>query len=135
MNNVTKVKLQRVKDEQIRRARKNMAISTLTHKEWMDNLHYFDESCAYCGTKNDLQQEHFIPLKDGGGYEKKNIIPACSFCNRSKGDRSFYEWFEWQAFFSMERAMKIEKFVEQNTEGSPSGNGSEPVESRESLRL
>lgn len=130
------VKLQRIKDEQVRRARKYKTVSDLTHDDWLDTLEYFNNECAYCGRKEDLQQDHFIPVKNGGGYEKVNIIPACPFCNQSKGDRDFYRWYEWQSFHSIERWLNIEEFfIEHNTEGSPSGNRSEPVESRGRLKL
>ncbi len=122
--NREKIRILKVKSEQVRRAKLKNTAATLTHEEWLDNLKYFNNECAYCGEKENLQQEHFIPVKNGGGYEKKNIIPACPFCNRSKGDRDFYAWYDWQSFFSMERAKKIELFIERNTEGRPSRNGS-----------
>ena len=131
--NIEHVRLKRIFDQ----GKKRSAFATLTVEEWFDTLDYFNHECVYCSDKEGkLQQEHFICVKNGGGYEKKNILPSCKKCNQSKGNKDFYDWYDHQPFFSMKRAMKIEIFIiEHNTEGNPSGNGSEPVESRGRLRL
>lgn len=133
--NSDKVKLQRAKDEQARRARIRGSVFTLTVEEWLDTLNYFNHECAYCGASESLQMEHVIPVIKGGGYEKRNIIPSCEPCNLSKSNKDFFEWFDWKADdFSIDRGLKIVDFIERNPEESPTGNGSESVESRGRLR-
>lgn len=61
----------------------------LTPSEWQEILEQFDHRCAYCGTRpSKLQQEHVIPVQQGGGYTKSNIVPACPPCNFRKGNRT-----------------------------------------------
>lgn len=60
----------------------------LTYSEWQETLAYFDHRCAYCRRRRKLQQEHVIPVSQGGGYTKANIIPACASCNYKKGGRT-----------------------------------------------
>ena len=71
--------------QQKRRARKAAVVHDLTAEQWESTLEYFGYQCAYCGQKEDLEQDHFVPLCMGGGYTVGNIIPACPSCNSSKG--------------------------------------------------
>jgi 5-methylcytosine-specific restriction endonuclease McrA len=64
-----------------------------TSKDWKAALEYFEHRCAYCGQPaSKLEQEHFIPVKAGGGFTKKNIIPACSKCNSKKRAKNTIDW-------------------------------------------
>lgn len=71
-----------------RRARKAGLPATLTDTEWQKILQQYDYKCAYCRVTGPLQQEHVIPVIQGGGYTKENIVPACPKCNRKKGPRT-----------------------------------------------
>jgi HNH endonuclease len=106
----------------------------LSNENWLETINYFNNECAYCGTKEHVSQDHFIPISKNGGYVKNNIIPSCERCNKSKSNKDFIDWYSKQDFFSEERAYRIIKFIKDNTEGSPSGNRSEPVESRGNLK-
>ena len=104
-------------NNQIRIARINSLPHTLTEEEWLYSLEYFDYSCAYCGTHQDqlgevLNQEHVIPVVDGGGYVAENIIPSCKRCNSSKHARRFEEWYPEQEYFSEDRMGKILNYIE-----------------------
>lgn len=47
-------------------------------------------SCAYCKTPvsfDELEFDHFIPIKLGGMTEPKNMLPSCSNCNRGRGGK------------------------------------------------
>lgn len=81
---------------------KNLAC-TLTPEQWQGILEKFDYSCAYCGTKENIHQEHFIPLSKGGGYTAQNIIPACHSCNSSKQNFDFKDWYKKQDNYSKKR--------------------------------
>jgi len=67
-----------------RRARKESLPDKLTKDEWQEILETFNYGCVYCGDDWE-HQDHFIPLSNGGGYTKENIVPACAKCNLSKG--------------------------------------------------
>ena len=76
-----------------RRARTRNLPATLTQQEWEELLETYNHSCAYCGTpesalRKKLHQEHVIPVVQGGGYTKDNIVPACSHCNHTKSGRT-----------------------------------------------
>jgi hypothetical protein len=95
-------------DAQRRRARILLLESTLTEKEWQECLEYFGHECAYCGAAEPkLTQDHFKPVAQGGGYTKDNILPACMFCNQSKGARHFLEWYVTMPYYSDYRMLNV----------------------------
>ena len=69
---------------------------TFTEEEWQQCLEYFDYSCAYCGSKKNIQQDHFVSIMNDGPYTKNNMVVACGFCNPSKSDSNFFEWYPKQ---------------------------------------
>lgn len=102
--------------QQRRLARVNRLPHTLTEKEWEEAIDYFDNSCAYCGTHQSeldevLNQEHVVPVINGGGYVAENIIPSCRRCNSSKHARIFEEWYPEQDYFSEDRMAKILNYI------------------------
>jgi 5-methylcytosine-specific restriction endonuclease McrA len=40
------------------------------------------------------EREHVVPISRGGRDEESNVIPVCSFCNKSKNDRLLSEWLD-----------------------------------------
>ena len=82
----------RAKDQR-RRARKKALPSTLTERQWEAIKADYGYACAYCGAgwheiNGVLHQEHVIPVSQGGGYTKENIVPACNSCNSRKSGRT-----------------------------------------------
>ncbi len=91
-----------------RRARKRALPADLTEQQWKECLAYWDNRCAVCGNTADLwrflAQDHYIPVKHGGGTTATNIIPLChsrkgdptgiASCNVSKGSKDPVEWLE-----------------------------------------
>src|SRR5699024_7465752 len=67
-----------------RRSLEKNLLSTLTKNQWRDSQNYFGNKCAYCGRKEKMTMEHFIPISKNGDYTRSNIIPACLSCNSSK---------------------------------------------------
>ena len=63
--------------------------------------------CAYCGSKELLQADHFIPLSMGGPDVLGNIVPACRHCNYSKHNYEAESWYRKQPFFSQKRWSRI----------------------------
>jgi hypothetical protein len=60
-----------------------------------------DLRCAYCGDPN-TEWDHLRPLIVGQrptGYisEIQNLVPACSKCNQSKGNKPWREWMRSKA--------------------------------------
>lgn len=111
-NNREKANLQTVKYQHL----KKMLPFDFSLSDWEVCLDYFDNSCAYCGDKeSDLEKEHFIPVSKGGGYTKDNIIPACSFCNSSKLNRDFKDWYPGKLFYSKERELSIYKYLKKKS--------------------
>ena len=61
--------------------------------QWARIRQEFGSLCAYCGRRPArLTQDHLVPLATGGLHEPDNVVPACSFCNASKGSRSVLVW-------------------------------------------
>lgn len=60
--------------------------------EWLEALADHGNSCAYCGSTDNLEMDHVIPLSRGGEHAGHNVAPACMTCNRSKGARTPFEW-------------------------------------------
>lgn len=64
----------------------------ITPEQWERTLEAFHHACAYCGSIDNLNHDHFIPLKKVGQTSFGNLIPACPHCNSSKGDRMPDKW-------------------------------------------
>lgn len=62
--------------------------ATLTLQEWHATLAVYEGRCAYCGIQGKMVQEHIVPVSQGGGYTRENIVPACVPCNSKKRDRT-----------------------------------------------
>lgn len=96
---------------QRRRANLRKLPATLTTEQWEQIKQKFDYKCCYCGKKEELTQEHFISVTNGGEYTHNNIIPSCQSCNSSKGSKNFFEWYPIQKQYSKSRENKILKFL------------------------
>lgn len=59
-------------------------LATLTVKEWLETLNFFEWKCAYCRKAPYTDLEHFIPITLEGGTTKDNCIPTCHRCNMLK---------------------------------------------------
>jgi len=60
----------------------------LSFPQWEAIKTAYGNRCAYCGSKSGkLTIDHVIPISKGGATVAENIVPACAFCNGSKGNR------------------------------------------------
>lgn len=109
--NKDKVRLIAAKSVQKRIATKNMLPNDFNIAEWENCMLHFHNKCAYCGCEKKLSQDHFIPLSKGGEYTKNNIVPACTKCNSSKNNKSFFDWYPKQPFYSKRREQRILKYL------------------------
>ncbi len=65
--------------------------------------------CAYCGVKSkQLTLDHVLAESKGGIKSRKNLVPACARCNKSKGSKHLTDWYiATQPFYSEKRLQKI----------------------------
>lgn len=47
-----------------------------------------DEFCQQCGSYEDLQLDHIIPVSRGGNDSEENLRLLCGACNKARGDLS-----------------------------------------------
>lgn len=51
-----------------------------------------DSRCVACGTSDDLQVDHILPVSRGGTNDVDNLQMLCQPCNSSKRDKTMDEW-------------------------------------------
>lgn len=52
----------------------------------------YSSPCLICGSTNNIQADHVIPVSKGGRNSEGNLIPLCQPCNSSKRARTLTEW-------------------------------------------
>lgn len=57
-----------------------------------DLLRLYASPCAACGSREDIQADHIIPVTRGGRHSIGNLQPLCGSCNKSKMNRLPVEW-------------------------------------------
>lgn len=80
---------ERVRDMNSRRraATKDADAATVAHIAQIIVL-----PCVYCGSCENIEVDHVVPLSRGGKHEIQNLVPACQSCNRSKHNKLLEEW-------------------------------------------
>ena len=96
---------------QRRRAKDNGLTHGLTKEEWLKTLEHFNGACAYCGSMENLQQDHVLTVSRGGHYEFGNIVPACRRCNANKHTKLFSEWYPKYTRYNKMREERVLKFI------------------------
>lgn len=86
----------------------------LKEKDWIDVLNEFSYECAYCGCKENLEQDHVVPFAKGGVTAAGNIVPACRRCNSSKNDSDAFEWYAAQPFYDEEKCKHLRKYLDKH---------------------
>jgi 5-methylcytosine-specific restriction endonuclease McrA len=71
-----------------RRARLAGAEGTFTKAEWLALLDKYGRRCLCCGSTENLEPDHVVPVVKGGSNWITNIQPLCRSCNASKKDRT-----------------------------------------------
>lgn len=61
---------------------------TLTYDQWEAIKKFYGGQCACCGTTEDIQIDHVVPLCNGGTHTAENIQPLCGKCNMKKGRKT-----------------------------------------------
>lgn len=52
----------------------------------------YAQPCIYCGSKQNIEIDHVIPIARGGTHGIGNLTSACRKCNRSRQDKLIMEW-------------------------------------------
>jgi len=52
----------------------------------------YNSPCIYCGSTQNIEADHVIPISRGGTHSIGNLAPACRKCNASKNSRTIMEW-------------------------------------------
>lgn len=87
-------------------------------EDWRDAMIHFRGACAFCGKpegrarRDKLDRDHLVALSRGGKTVRCNIVPACTRCNRGRGNRFWQEWFNEQPFYTMQREIKLVQWQE-----------------------
>jgi hypothetical protein len=63
----------------------------MTTLGWRWRLGLVGLGCVYCGRPDECA-DHIRPRSRGGLDVPENLVPACEYCNSSKGNRLITEW-------------------------------------------
>lgn len=80
--------------------------ATLTLRQWVKTIKFFNGKCAYCQGSFQVL-EHYIPLPHGGTTQT-NCFPSCHKCNHVKNDK-LPEQFE--RLFPTENIQRIKEYI------------------------
>lgn len=94
--------------KQLARAKNAGVPYTLTPKEWLTTIQYFNNLCVYCQKNKSECSEHYIPITRGGGTTQINCFPACGKCNRVKNNK-LPEQFE--RLFPSANIQRIKEYI------------------------
>lgn len=89
-----------------------------TLSDWRAAMLHFGGECPICGTKEGrskkakFDRDHIVPLSKGGKTERHNIMPCCSACNRSRGNKEIISWFKGRKSWTQQREDKIVAWME-----------------------
>lgn len=75
--------------------------------KWSDilreDLKIDNTKCVYCGSIENLSNDHIVPKRECHFAEIHNIVIACKNCNSSKSDKDLIEWYGLEKRYEMPR--------------------------------
>lgn len=71
---------------------------TIRSMDVRDERRKLTGGCTYCGEPAE-SMDHLIPRLRQGPDSADNLVPACRWCNSSKGGRDVFEWARSKGFF------------------------------------
>lgn len=77
-------------------------------------LKKYNHTCAACGSTEDLEIDHIIPLSRGGWEDEENMQVLCRTCNRSKSDK-----VDYSQFFIIDESLEYIKIAKKMTDMIP----------------
>ena len=73
-----------------RRAKKQgNGIFAITEK-FMKKL--YSSACVSCGTSEEIEADHIVPIVKGGRHSEGNLQPLCRSCNSTKGPKLWIDY-------------------------------------------
>lgn len=80
-----------IKRSRLRRSARarNAGLFRVTTKEM---LKLKAQPCFYCGSNQNIEIDHRVPISRGGSHSIGNLVSACRKCNRSKNSKFITEW-------------------------------------------
>ena len=93
-NNLDRARLQAKNAGQRRKARKRANGVFYILPKHLTKL--YSSKCIYCGSSENIQADHVIPVSRGGVHGIGNLVSACASCNLSKRDKTIMEWRLWK---------------------------------------
>jgi HNH endonuclease len=91
-----------------RRLDKIHALRSKKHKLKAEIKQRFDGNCAYCGCiPRFLTLDHIVPQTQGGLNGRSNLAAVCQRCNKDKGSRPLWQWWQASSCWSEERAIQF----------------------------
>lgn len=100
--------------QQKQRAAKRHLKHDLTTDQVDEMDAFFGGCCAYCGAVlKDVGRtyEHLVLARDGGGFTKSNIIPACRRCNIERSTHDWRVWYRQSDYYDKGREAKILEYI------------------------
>lgn len=75
----------------VRNILSNLGDESFSENDWKNTKEFFNNGCAYCGSKEQLIMEHAIPINKTmlGEHRLGNIVPSCNKCNKEKASQSY----------------------------------------------
>ena len=58
----------------------------------------YNNTCIYCGSKENLSLDHIVPLARSGMHCEDNLVVARGHCNSSKGSNPLIDWLKTQPY-------------------------------------
>lgn len=94
----------------VRNILSNLGDETFNENNWIETKNFFNNCCAYCGSKEELIMEHAVPINKTmlGEHRLGNIVPSCDACNKKKASQNYDIFLGEQS----DRIKKIEKYME-----------------------
>lgn len=79
----------RMSEAKRRAIKRGNGIYVITQK---DMRRILSSPCAHCGSRDQVQADHIIPISRGGRHAIGNMQPLCKSCNSSKHTKLFADW-------------------------------------------
>ena len=74
--------------------------TTIRSMDVRDERRKLNSGCTYCGQPAETM-DHLIPRLRHGPDSADNLVPACRWCNSSKGGRDVFMWATSKGFFPL----------------------------------
>jgi 5-methylcytosine-specific restriction endonuclease McrA len=98
-----------------------------SRSQWLEVMRRDSYTCQYCG-RQAAELDHVVPWGKGGLTIASNLVAACQFCNRQKGDRNPDEWRRDQALAKIGRMLQERRTRRGAIKASLQRRASQPIQ-------